>query len=141
MHITHLAQGPTRSRIAFHHCAPEESLVIWCVACLILCCSLTCRLQRYHHLPYSLFLLPRHKNTQHNRYNMINSESTQYITHISKLSQSTSCAIKNHSGGKTCRVAETRERQLPQKAGLRRGLDLLVSGELEDSAGGSMKGE
>ena len=30
------------------------------------------------------------------------------------LSQSTSCAIKNHSGVKTCRVAETRARQLPQ---------------------------
>ena len=26
----------------------------------------------------------------------------KYITHISKLSQSTSCAIKNHSGVKTC---------------------------------------
>ena len=42
------------------------------------------------------------------------SENTQYITHISKLLQSTSCTIKNHSGLKTCRVAETRARQLPQ---------------------------
>ena len=41
-------------------------------------------------------------------------ENTQYIPHISKLPQSTSCAIKNHSGVKTCRVAETRAPQLPQ---------------------------
>ena len=68
---------------------------------------------RAHHLPHSLFLPPRHKNTQHNRYNTIHSENTQYIMHISKLSQSTSSAIKNHSGVKTCRVAETRARQLP----------------------------
>ena len=31
-----------------------------------------------------------------------------------RLSQSTSSAIKSHSGVKTCRVAETRTRQLPQ---------------------------
>ena len=48
---------------------------------------------------------------------MINSENTQYITHISKLPQSTSCAIKNNSGAKTCRVAETRAPQLSQKNG------------------------
>ena len=87
MHITRLAQGPTRSRIAFHLCAPEKSLVIWCAACLILCCSFACRFPRDHHLPYSLFLLPRHKNTQHHRCNMINSESTQYITHPSSPSR------------------------------------------------------
>ena len=56
------------------------------------------------HLPHSLFLL-RQKNTKHNRYNKNNSENTQYITHISKLPRLTSCAIKNHSGVKTCRVA------------------------------------
>ena len=38
---------------------------------------------------------------------MIHSKNTQYIMHISKLSQSTSTAIKNHSGVKTGRVAET----------------------------------
>ena len=43
--------------------------------CLTLCCSLTCRSPRAHHLPHSLFFSPRHKNTQHNRYNMNNSES------------------------------------------------------------------
>ena len=35
--------------------------------------------------------------TKHNRYNMIHSENTQYITHISKLSQSKSSAINNQS--------------------------------------------
>ena len=39
--------------------------------------------------------------------------NTQYIPHISKLLRLTSCAIKNHSGVKTCRVAETRAQQLP----------------------------
>ena len=33
-------------------------------------------------------------------------ENTQYVPHISKLTPSTSGAIKNHSGVKTCRVAE-----------------------------------
>ena len=42
-------------------------------------------------------------------------EDTQYIPHICKLFQSTSSAIKNHSGVKTCRVVETRAQQLPQK--------------------------
>ena len=37
-----------------------------------------------------------------------------YIPHISKLTRLTSCAIKNHSGVKTCGVAETRAQQLPQ---------------------------
>ena len=46
--------------------------------CLTLCCSLTCRLPRAHHLPHSLFLLPRHQNTQHNRDNTIISKNTQY---------------------------------------------------------------
>ena len=82
--------------------------------CLTLCCSLTCRVPRTHDLPHSLFLLPRHKNTQHNRDNMIISKKTQYIMNFTRLSQSTSSAIKDHSGVKTCRVAETRARLLPQ---------------------------
>ena len=41
-------------------------------------------------------------------------ENTQYILHTSMLTQSTSCATKNQSGVKTCRVADTRVRQLPQ---------------------------
>ena len=41
-------------------------------------------------------------------------ENTQYIPHISNLTQSKSGAIKIHSGVKTCRVAEPRAQQLPQ---------------------------
>ena len=94
------------TRIAVSSLCAWEEAVIWFDSCLILVGRwLTCRLPRAHHLPHSLFFLPRHKNTQHNRYNMIISENTQYITHISTLSQSTSSAIKNHSGVKTCRVA------------------------------------
>ena len=47
--------------------------------CLILCCSLTCRSLRAPHLPNSLFLPPRYKNTQHNQDNTIYSKNTQYI--------------------------------------------------------------
>ena len=72
--------------------------------CLTLCCSLTCRAPRAPHLPHSLFLLPPHKNTQHNRDNRIISKNTQYIMHISMLSQSTSSAIKNHSGGEYLQI-------------------------------------
>ena len=81
---------------------PKMSLVIWCVTCLIHGCSLMRlppRALPLLHLP----ILP------HN-------ESTKYIPHISKLTQSTSNAVKNHSGVKTCRVAETRP-QLPQAQG------------------------
>ena len=42
-------------------------------------------------------------------------EHSAHIPHISKLPPSTSCATKNHSGVKTCRVADTRAPQLPQK--------------------------
>ena len=82
--------------------------------CLTLCCSRTCLVPRAHHLPHSLFLLPQHQNTQHHRYNTVTSRNTQYIMNISMLSQSTSSAVKNHSGVKTCRVAETRARHSPQ---------------------------
>ena len=99
-----------------HLCAPEKSLVIWCCTCLTLCCFLTCRVPRTPHLPHSLFLLLQ-QNTQHNWDNTIYSKNTQYVMHISKLSQSTSNAIKNHSGVKTCRVAETRARQLHRNKG------------------------
>ena len=58
------------SRIAFQLCTPEKNLSSGVVT-----------------LPHSLFFPPRHKNTQQNRYNKNNSENTQYITHISKLSR------------------------------------------------------
>ena len=108
-HRTRLAQG-----LQCRLCAPEKESVIWCRTCLTLRCSLTCREPRAHHLPHSLFLLPRHQNTQHNRNNTIYSQNNQDIMNTSRLSQPTSSAIKNHSGVKTCRVAETRARQLPQ---------------------------
>ena len=69
--------------------------------CLTLCCSLACRLPRAH-LPHSLFLLPRHQNTQHNRDNTTISKYTQGIMNFSRLSQSTSRAIRREnlpSGG------------------------------------------
>ena len=53
---------------------------------------------------------------QHNRYNKSIPENTQYISLISKLPQSTSCAIKKQSGVRTCRVADTRAPQLPQNS-------------------------
>ena len=81
---------------------------------LTLCCSLTCRSPRADHLPHSLFLLPLHQNTHYNRDNTTCSKNTQNIKNKSRLSQSTSSAIKNHSGVKTCGVAETRARQLLQ---------------------------
>ena len=81
---------------------------------LTLCCSLTCRSPRAHHLPHSLFLLPRHQNTHYNRDNTIHSKNTQCIINLSKTSQSTSSAIKNHSDVKTCRVAEARAKHCPQ---------------------------
>ena len=93
-HTTRLAQ-----ELHYHLCAPEKSLVIWCVSCLTHGCSLT-RLPPWALPHLHLSILPH-------------TENTQYITHISKLPQSTSCAIKNHSGVKTCRVAETRAPQLP----------------------------
>ena len=43
---------------------------------LTLCCCLTCRLPRAHHLPHSLFPLPRHQNTHYNRDNTIYSKNT-----------------------------------------------------------------
>ena len=61
----------------------EKSLVIQCVTCLNLGCSVT-RL-----LPWALPLL--HLSIQPH------SENTRYITHISKLPRLTSCAIENHS--------------------------------------------
>ena len=112
-HTTRLAQV---TRIAVSAlCAWKESSHLVSHMSHPLLLSPTCRSLRAHHLPHSLFLLPRHKNTQHNRCNTVTSKNTQFIMRISKLSQSTSSAIKNRSGVKTCRVAETRARQLPQK--------------------------
>ena len=103
-HTTRLAQ-----ELHCHLCALEKSLVIWCVSCLILGC-LPFPSPRAPHLPHSLFL-QRHKNICTTR---ATRKNTQYITHIFKLPQSTSCTVQNHSGVKTW-VGETRAPQLPQK--------------------------
>ena len=102
----HLALGSSHTDCSALFVRLKKSSVIWCRTCLFRCCSRTFRSPRAHHLLHSLFLLPRHQNTQHNRDNKNNSKNTQYIMHISRLSQSASSAIKNHSGVKTCRVAE-----------------------------------
>ena len=91
----------TAQELHRHLCSSGKSSVIWCVSCLIHGCSLTCLSPRALHLP--LLHLPILPHT----------ENTQYILYISKLPQSTSCAIKNRSGVKTCRVADTRATQLP----------------------------
>ena len=82
------------SRNALSSVRSKTSVVIWCVACLIHDCSLT-RLPPRAPPILHLLILPHNEN-------------------ISKLPRLTSCAIKIHSGVKTCRVAETRARQLPQ---------------------------
>ena len=111
------SHAPNSHGLQCHLCTPENSSVIWCRTCLTFCCSLTCRLPRANHLPHALFLPPRHKNTQHNRDDTIISKNTQYVMNSSRLSQSTSSAMKkNHSGVKTCRVAETRATLLPHLA-------------------------
>ena len=102
------------SRIAFYLCAPEKNLSSG-VAHVSPFFVLSPAVHHEHiiFLSHSSFYHYT-KNMQHNRFNMINSKNTQYIMHISKLFQSTSSATNNHSGVKTCRVAETRARQLPQ---------------------------
>ena len=107
---THTALGSRPTRLQNHIVTfvRLKSVQSSGVPSLILGCCLFYLSPRAHHLPHSLFFLPQHKNTHLNRDNMINSENTQHITHMSMFPQSTSCTIKNHSGVKTCRVAETR---------------------------------
>ena len=105
-------KGQHDSRIA------ASSLCTWKESCLTLCCSLTCRAPRAHLLPHSIFLLPRHQNTHHNRDNTIYSKNTQCIINLSRISQSKSIAIKNHSGKKNNRVAET-QRKTSTRCGVR----------------------
>ena len=105
-HITRLARG--RPGPELHCIFVRLKRVCHLVrTCLTLCCSITCLAPRARLLPHSLFLLPRHQNTHYNRDNTIYTKNTQYIINLSKHAWSKSIAIKNHSGGKTCRVAET----------------------------------
>ena len=99
-HITRLAQGPTwlsNCSVIFVRLKRVCHLVR---TCLTLCCSRICLVRRAHHLPHSLFLLPRHRNTHYNRDNTIYSKNTHCIINLSKNARSKSIAVKNHSGVK-----------------------------------------
>ena len=78
------------------------------------------RLKRFCHLVshMSHFLLFSHlpftTSTSSSSCTLPSTTTQGHAAHISKLSQPTSCTIKNHSCVKTCRVAETRAPQLPQ---------------------------
>ena len=98
---THAPWLKVQARFAFHLRAPKRILSSG-VTCLILGC-LICLSPRARHLLHSLFL-PRHKNTQHIRYNENNSENTS----------STRNAVKDQSVMINTRLAETRATQLPQ---------------------------
>ena len=101
------------SRVASHLCAPEKNLSSGLDMSSFVALSLAVHLENVIFLIHASFYHDT-RTTQHHRDNMIISKNTQYVMHISMLFQSTSSAIKNHSGVKTCRVAETRARQHPQ---------------------------
>ena len=92
---TRLAQGRPGQELHCHLCALEKSLVIWCYMSHLLLLS---------HLPFttsassSLFTLLSTTTQEHHDQPP---RTPSYITHISKLPQLTSCAIKNHSFVKT----------------------------------------
>ena len=67
--------------------------------CLTLCCSLTCRIPRAHHLPHSLFLLPRHQNTHNDRDNTIFSKNTYTVYRLSRTLSAFGGPKKNHLSG------------------------------------------
>ena len=105
---THNALG---SRIAYHLCAPKQALSPGEFHVSSLVAS-----PAFHH-EHFIFLVHLPSMTQEHAAQWVQQEqffeNTQYITHMPKLPQPTSCAIKNHSGVRTCRVAETRAPQLP----------------------------
>ena len=78
----------------------------------------------FSHLPFttstssSSFTLPSTTTQEHAaqpvQHDQLREPPVHHAHAISKLSRSTSSAIKDHSGVKTCRVAETRAGQLPQ---------------------------
>ena len=101
------ASHALRSRIASHLCAPEKNLSSGPHMSHLVLLS---HLPRTTSTSSSSFTLP--STTTH--YYRDNSKNTQYIINLSKTSHSTSGAIKNHSGVKTCRVAELRAKRSPQ---------------------------
>ena len=75
------------------------------------CCHLVCHMSH----PWLFSHAPSSMSTSSSSPTFLpHNENTQYTPHVSKITQSTSCAIKNHSDVNTCRVAETRAQQLPQ---------------------------
>ena len=121
-HITRLAQGPARLNshgLQRHLCAPEKNLSPGSHMSHPLLLS---------HLPCSTstssssFTLPSTTTPVHalqsGQHDLLQEHPLHHqprIMRISRISQSTSSAMKNHSGVKTCRVTETRARQLPRK--------------------------
>ena len=84
-------------------------------ACILVpqteCCHLLC------HVSHFMVVLSRAFFHEHFFFTNLPyhaARATQYNMHISKLLWSTSCTIKNHTGLKTCLVADTRAQQLPQ---------------------------
>ena len=92
---------------------------------LTLCCFRTCFVPRAHLLPHSLFLLPRHQNTDCHRDNTIHSKNTQCIINLSKHARSKS--IKNHTCVRTSRVTETCATPSPQLKAVRRNVESASS--------------
>ena len=82
-----------------HLCAPKQVLS----SCVTHVSSMVVLSRAFFHEHFLFFTYLSYHTTR----------TLNTIPHISKLPRLTSCAIKNHSGVKTCRVAETRARQLP----------------------------
>ena len=96
--------------------------------CLTLCCPSTCLVPRS---TSSSLTLPSTTTPEHApQDNTVYSKNTQYIINLSKSSQSTSGAIMNHSGVRTCRVAEPSKNVL-HRLRAQRACDCLK--DLEDN--------
>ena len=82
----------------------------------------------------SSFTLPSTTTHEHEAQRVQHEQLREHPVHHAHLQapQSTSCAIKNHSGVKTCRVAETRARQLQQ---VNEPKELATVSRIEDYSG------
>ena len=102
--------------VQFVHKRAPHNQCAWLKNCIVIfaaqqCCHPVCHMSQPWLFSHALSSMSTSSSSlpvlPHN-------DNTQYIPHISKLPRLTSCAIKNHSGMKTCRVAETRAQQFPQ---------------------------
>ena len=76
------------------------------------CCHLVCHMSHpwlFSRAPFSMSISSSSSNLYYHT-----TRTLLYILNIFKITRSTSYAIKNHSGVKNCRVAETPAQQLPQ---------------------------